>query len=103
MRPFAGMIGHEVVAKPSRIKAQPSGTLLMPYFPPAGPDWERSASETAAFAPAGAYAAEHETPWKRDLAYMIANDFGEVPPWNEALGPVRPRGAHNGLLLHGGK
>jgi CubicO group peptidase (beta-lactamase class C family) len=80
----------------------------MPYFPPPHPAWEHASPATAgldagAIAGAAAYAAEHETPWKRDLAYMIANDFGEEPPWNEALGPVRPRGGPNGLVVRGGQ
>ena len=34
---------------------------------------------------------------------MVTSDFGERPPWNETLGPVRPRGGPNGLLLRGGE
>ena len=33
---------------------------------------------------------------------MVASDFGEPPPWNETLGPVRPRGGPNGLVLRSG-
>lgn len=80
----------------------------MTYFPPPHPAWERSRPEAAgldpeAIADAASFAAEHETPWRRDLAFMIANDFGEEPPWNEALGPVRPRGGPNGLVLRQGQ
>ncbi len=80
----------------------------MPYFPPQHPAWEHALPATVGFDAgaingAAAYAAEHETPWKRDIAYMIAHDFGEEPPWNEALGPVRPRGGPNGLVLRGGR
>src|SRR5437016_7885310 len=32
------------------------------------------------------HAAEHETPWSRDLRQMVERDFGEEPPWNEPLG-----------------
>ena len=39
----------------------------------------------------------------RDLAVMVASDFQESPPWNETLGPVRPRGGPNGLVLRGGR
>ena len=39
-------------------------------------------------AAATSYAAEHETPWGRDLAEIVERDFGEEPPWNEALGLV---------------
>ena len=74
----------------------------MTYFPPPHPDWQRRYPEEAgldpaAIAAAARYAAEHETPWSRDLAHMVATDFGEAPPWNETLGPVRPRGGPNGL------
>ena len=55
-----------------------------------------------AVAAAARHAAEHETPWTRDLAEMVTSDFSERPPWNETLGPVRPRGGPNGLLLRGG-
>jgi CubicO group peptidase (beta-lactamase class C family) len=81
---------------------------MTPYFPPSHPDWERVPPEAAgldagAVAAAARHAAEQETPWSRDLAQMIASDFGEEPPWNEALGPVRPRGGPNGLVLRQGR
>ncbi len=80
----------------------------MTHFPPPHPEWDHGQPEAAGLDPKGiaaaaSFAVEHETPWKRDLAYMITNDFGEEPPWNEALGPVRPRGAPNGLVLRGGQ
>lgn len=81
----------------------------MNYFPPPHPAaWKHDAPEeigrgTGALADAARYAAEQETPWKRDLAQMVAQDFGERPPWNETLGPVRPRGGPNGLLLRRGR
>ena len=59
--------------------------------------------DPAAVAAAARFAAEHETPWGRDLAHIVATDFGEEPPWNEALGPVWPRGGPNGLVLRGGR
>ncbi len=80
----------------------------MPYFPQPHPAWDHCPPEAAGLDPAaiGAasrHAAEHETPWSRDLAQMVTTDFGEEPPWNEALGPVRPRGGPNGLLLRDGR
>ena len=79
----------------------------MTYYPPTHPVWEHcepagAGFDPAALAAAASHAAEHETPWRRDLAYMVATDFGEAPPWNEALGPVRPRGGPNGLVVRGG-
>lgn len=80
----------------------------MEYFPPADPAWEHAAAAAAgldpgAIAAAARHAAEHETPWPRDLAIPVAGDFGEAPPWNETLGPVRPRGGPCGLIVRGGR
>ena len=80
----------------------------MPYFPPphpalGAPPPDAAGLDPAALAAAARFAAEHETPWSRDLAHMVATDFGEAPPWNETLGPVRPRGGPNGLVLRGGQ
>ena len=80
----------------------------MTYFPPPHPKWERARPAAAGLDPeplaaAARHAGEHETPWRRDLKYMIEHDFGEEPPWNEALGPVRPRGGPNGLVLRQGR
>ena len=80
----------------------------MRYFPPPHPDWQRGdpaalGLDAVKIAAAARFAAEHETPWRRDLAYMIAHDFAEEPPWNEALGPVRARGGPNGLVMRGGR
>jgi CubicO group peptidase (beta-lactamase class C family) len=80
----------------------------MTYFPPLHPEWERVKPEAAGLDPAATaaasrHAAGHETPWRRDLLHMIENDFGEEPPWNEALGPVRPRGGPNGLVIRQGR
>ena len=48
------------------------------------------------------YALAHETPWPRDLRAHLDAGFFEPPPHNEILGPIRPRGAPNGLILRGG-
>ena len=80
----------------------------MTYFPRPHPaPWKRATpGETGldanAIAAAARHASEHETPWSRDLGRMVAGDFEERPPWNETLGPVRPRGGPNGLLLRNG-
>jgi CubicO group peptidase (beta-lactamase class C family) len=81
----------------------------MRYFPPPYPArWEECAPAAAGLDPdlvaaAVQHAAGHETPWQRDLARMVTSDFAEEPPWNETLGPVRPRGGPNGVLLRGGR
>ncbi len=56
-------------------------------------------------AAAVAYAEAHESPWPRDL-----ENAGSVPgltqiepaPWNEFIGPLKPRGGPAGLILKGG-
>ena len=81
----------------------------MTYFPPPHPaTWAAATPAEAgldpeALAAAARYAGERETPWARDLALMVTSDFQERPPWNETLGPVRPRGGPNGLVLRGGQ
>lgn len=77
-------------------------------FPPTDrASWPRLAPEEAGFDAArlkGAvrFAVAHETPWSRDLAAVIANAYFEPPPWNAILGPVKPRGAPNGLITRHG-
>jgi len=81
----------------------------MTNFPPPHPAaWSStSPAETGldrgTIAAAARHAGERETPWGRDLAAVVAKDFEERPPWNETLGPVRPRGGPNGLVLRGGR
>ncbi len=83
----------------------------MTYYPNLTEDWAGSAAETAGFdagrlAAAVAFAEANESPWPRDLERA-----GDVPglsqfeksPWNEALGPFKPRGGASGLLLRGGR
>ena len=80
----------------------------MTYFPPPHPAaWKRAAPDEMgldprAVAAAARLAGERETPWSRDLSLEVRRDFQERPPWNETLGPVRPRGGPNGLLLRHG-
>ena len=80
----------------------------MTYFPPPHPaPWNRASPDEMSLDPravAGAarLAGEHETPWGRDLSLEVRRDFQERSPWNETLGPVRPRGGPNGLLLRHG-
>ena len=48
------------------------------------------------------YALAHETPWPRDLRAHLETGFFEPAPDNAILGPIRPRGGPNGLIIHHG-
>jgi CubicO group peptidase (beta-lactamase class C family) len=49
------------------------------------------------------FAERHETPWPRDLRAHLEGGHFERAPDNEILGPIRARGAPNGLILHRGE
>ena len=49
------------------------------------------------------FAGAHETPWPHDLRAHIEGGYFEQPPHNEILGPIRARGAPNGVVLHRGE
>ena len=80
-----------------------------PYFPPPGDDWERIDPREAGFDPAALQAAvdfsiARETDWARDIGEQLTERrHFEPPPWNEIIGPTRPRGGVNGLILKGGR
>ncbi len=76
--------------------------------PPHGPAWARLDAAEAGFDPdalaeAVRFAAAHETPWPRDLRAHLEGGYFENPPHNEILGPIRSRGAPNGLILRHGR
>jgi CubicO group peptidase (beta-lactamase class C family) len=75
--------------------------------PPHGAPWPAAAPasrglDADALAGAVEFALAHETPWPRDLRAHIEAGYFEPPPHNAILGPIRPRGAPNGLLLRHG-
>jgi CubicO group peptidase (beta-lactamase class C family) len=80
----------------------------MSYFPgPDGTEWRRLDPAEAGVDPvrlreAASLAETRETPWGRDIGAVLAAGFFEKPPHNEVLGPTRPRGAPNGLVLRHG-
>ncbi len=78
-----------------------------PQVPPADPAWPTVAPAAAGFDPATLeqavrFAADHEIGWPRDLRAHIEAGFFEPPPDNAILGPIRPRGGPNGLVLRDG-
>ena len=79
------------------------------YFPPPGDDWARLEPEAtgmkaAPLAGLKEFAAAHEsTTWPRSIVNEqgIFNNASitDKPEWNELIGPVKPRGGPNGVIL----
>jgi CubicO group peptidase (beta-lactamase class C family) len=83
----------------------------MNYTPGAGADWQQTDASQAGFDPerlreATDFALATETTWPRDLG-AADNVPGltdiEPPPWNKVLGPFKPRGGPNGVVIKAGK
>ena len=49
------------------------------------------------------FALENETDWAADLSEQKAIARDEPPPWNEVLGPLKPRGGPAGVIVNKGK
>jgi CubicO group peptidase (beta-lactamase class C family) len=76
--------------------------------PPHGMPWPEAMADDAGMnwmwlEEAARFATENETPWPRDLRLHLEGGHFEQPPHNEILGPIRPRGEPNGLVLRGGR
>ena len=75
--------------------------------PPAGDVWPEAMADQAGLnwmwlEEACRFASDNETPWPRDLQLHLDSGFFEPPPLNEVLGPLRPRGEPNGLVIRSG-
>jgi CubicO group peptidase (beta-lactamase class C family) len=80
-------------------------TAILP--PPHGSPWPEAMADTAGMnwmwlEEAAHFAADNEVPWPRDLRLHLETGHFEPPPFNEILGPIRPRGEPNGLVLRDG-
>jgi len=80
-------------------------TAIFP--PPHGSLWPEAMADVAGMnwmwlEEAARFASENEVPWPRDLRLHLESGFFEPPPFNAILGPIRPRGEPNGLLLRAG-
>ena len=80
-----------------------------PYCPGPGAGWERCEPADAGFDAGGmeaavAFARGHESTLDRNIRRALENRaFGEPPPLGDIIGPTRPRGAPQGLVLAGGR
>jgi CubicO group peptidase (beta-lactamase class C family) len=76
-----------------------------PYFPERH-DWQKRTPDQAGFDAAKldaaiAFAVASENPATKDLAVDLATTFGREP-FDTPIGPVKPRGALNGLVVKNG-
>lgn len=83
-----------------------AGEAATVYFPGFGEDWERRKPEAVGMAPdlvdaAVLYALEHETSMSQDLEGYMRGRLADIPH-GEILGPMKPRGGANGLVLRHG-
>lgn len=75
--------------------------------PPHGAEWPELMADQAGMnwmwvEEAARFATENETPWPYDLKRHLEGGYFEPAPFNEILGPIRPRGEPNGLVLRAG-
>ncbi len=80
-------------------------TARMP--PPHGTPWPEAPADVAGMnwmwlEEAARFASENEVQWPLDLRRHLEGGFFESPPFNEILGPIRPRGEPNGMVLRAG-
>ena len=74
------------------------------HFPPPG-DWPQRTPQELGFdtedlARACNYAASSEIDWPTDVSAMVAAD--DPPPYNEIIGPTKPRGEASGVVVKDG-
>jgi CubicO group peptidase (beta-lactamase class C family) len=84
-----------------------SSLRSLKYFPSAGGPWQRASPaeldlDTAALTSAVSFIERHPTPWDHDLHKVISSGLFEEGSWSEIIGPTRPRGEPNGLVLRHG-
>ncbi|HVZ07801.1 serine hydrolase domain-containing protein [Rhodopila sp.] len=75
--------------------------------PPHGTPWPEAMADEAGMnwmwlEEAARFAAENEIAWPIDLRLHLESGYFDKPPHNEVLGPIRPRGPANGLVLRRG-
>lgn len=83
------------------------GYVPGPEQPGAGGAWERRRPEDVGMVPqrlaeAVAFIAQHETAWPTDLRAALAEQNRVEGPYGAIIGPVKPRGGVNGLVLRHG-
>lgn len=93
-------------AKPAVPRPAATPTAVTAYFPPPH-DWQRKSPadagmNEAAIKEAVAFAVANENPATKDLAVDLATTFGAREPFDTPIGPLKVRGAANGLIIRRG-
>jgi CubicO group peptidase (beta-lactamase class C family) len=93
----------QAAKKPAKAAA---ATPALVYFPDRF-DWQTrspsgSGMDPARVSEAVQYAAANENPAPKDLAVDLATTFGAREPFDTPIGPVKERGAANGLIVRHG-
>ena len=106
---FSALLGAGLVAqaqKPATRPAVAAPQAAAIYFPPRG-EWERRKPEevgmdAARLQQAVDFAMANENPATKDLALDLELTFGMREPLFRILGPTKPRGGMNGLVIRKG-
>jgi CubicO group peptidase (beta-lactamase class C family) len=104
----AGLAGPVLAQAPKRPARSPAvaGAPAPVYFPERF-DWQKRSPSDAGMDPtrldeAVRFAIANENPASKDLALDLATTFGAREPFDTPIGPVKERGAANGLIMRHG-
>ena len=102
----AGLAGPAVAQAPKRPPKTAPATPAPAYFPDRF-DWQRRSPSDAGMdavktEEAVQFAVANENPATKDLAVDLATTFGAREPFDTPIGPVKDRGAANGLIIRHG-
>ena len=102
----AGMAGPAVAQVPKR-PPRAAATAPAPVYFPDRFDWQKSSPSDAGMdavtiEEAVQFAVANENPATKDLAVDLATTFGAREPFDTPIGPVKERGAANGLIIRHG-
>jgi CubicO group peptidase (beta-lactamase class C family) len=102
------LAGPALAQAPRRpVKTPPATTAPAAVYFPDRFDWQKRASADAGMDPARVeeavqFAIANENPASKDLAVDLATTFGAREPFDTPIGPVKERGAANGLIVRHG-
>src|SRR5579872_7346626 len=97
------LCSHPVVGHSLAVCHLETCMTIPSVLPPHGAEWPDLMADQVGMnwmwlEEAARFATENETPWPYDLQRHLESGYFEPPPFNEILGPIRPRGEPNGLV-----